>query len=216
MVSEKPDVQPHAIAQAEAERVASADKDKDGQAFNAAIHAVNADGSPRKTVSGRWALKRGNKGKPGATAQPASAVKSGVVVPGATPQTSAKEQESRAAGVGAANMLMALAVGLGGMEWQPRADPQTGMNEKAMLESAFAEYFASKQWADLPPGLALTAAICMYALPRFAMPQTRSRFQKFKEWCGAKIGAWKMHRLAKRRGMPVTDAERGAGNNERH
>jgi hypothetical protein len=203
LVSEQPDVQPHAIEQAESVRASDATKDKYGNAFDSKIHATNADGTPRKTVRGAWALKRGNKGK--SAPAPTS---NGIVLPGATSGASAKEQEARAAGAGAANLLLALSVGLGGQEWQPRYDEKTGQNEKLMLEHAFGEYFVSKQWGDLPPGLALCAALSMYALPRFAMPQTRTRFQKFKEWSASKYGAWKARRMARRRGVPESNVER--------
>lgn len=203
LVSEQPAVQPHAIEQAETERAANANKDQHGNAFDPKIHATNADGTPRKTVRGAWALKRGNKGK---NAPPPSS--NGIVLPGASSGASAKEQESRAAGAGAANLLFALAIGLGGAEWQPVIDEKNGRNEKLMLEHAFGEYFVSKQWGDLPPGLALTAALCMYALPRFAMPQTRTRFQKFKAWAAGKYGAWVAKRKANRRGVPESNIER--------
>lgn len=204
LVSEQPDVQPHAIEQAETERAAGAVQDKFGTPFNESVHAKNPDGTPRKTVRGAWALKRGNKGK---DAKPVAA-SNGIVLPGAPSAMSVKEQESRAAGAGAANLMFALAVGLGGTDWQPRVDEKTGQNEKVMLEHAFGEYFVSKQWGDLPPGLALCAALSMYVLPRFAMPATRSRMQRFKEWCASKYGAWKARRMARRRGVPESNIER--------
>jgi hypothetical protein len=77
-----------------------------------------------------------------------------------------------------------------------------------MLEHAFGEYFVAKQWGDLPPGLALCAALAMYTLPRFAMPNTKTRLQKFKEWAARKYGAWKGARLARRRGVPLSNVER--------
>lgn len=206
LVEEKSPPQPHAIEQANAERQAQADKDVNGQAFNPAIHAVNADGSPRKTTRGAWALKRGRKGGPAPA--PAAVSKGGIVIPGGTPQQSAKEQESRAAGVGAANLFFALCFGLGGPEWAPRIDEKAGVNEKLMLESATADYFASREWSDLPPGLALTAALAMYALPRLSMPQTKSRVSRVKMWIAGKYGAWKARRMARKRGFAETDVER--------
>lgn len=208
LIGEKPAPQEGAIAQAEAERVAQADKDVNGQAFNPAIHAANADGSPRKTARGAWALKRGRKGSASATPAAAASAHKGIVVPGGAAAMPIKEQEARAAGAGAANLFLAVMTGIGGQEWMPRIDDKSGMNEKAMLEGAAADYFAAKGWGDLPPGLALTAAVCMYALPRFAMPQTQTRMQKFKIWLGGKIGKWRAARLARKRGMPESDVER--------
>lgn len=213
LISEEPDVQPHAIAQAEAETAANVGKDAKGNLFDKAIHAVNADGSPRKTQGGAYALKRGKKGANAATGANSSpgvkpANSNGIVVPGTTSAMSAKEQSSRAGGAGTANLLLAAAIGLGGDEWQPRKDEKTGLDEKLMLETAFGDYFAAKGFEDLPPGLALLAAVAMYAAPRFAMPKTQTRVQKVRGWLGAKIGRWKANRAAKKRGFVETDVER--------
>jgi hypothetical protein len=204
LAAEQPDVQPHAIEQAEATRAADATKDKYGNAFDPKIHASNADGSPRRTVRGAWALKRGNKGK--AAASPPSS--NGIVLPGASSGASAKEQEARAGGAGAANLFLMLCVGLGGQEWQPIKDDKTGKDDKAMLEHAFGDYFVSRNWGDLPPGWALVAALCIYAGPRFTMPQTTTRLQRVKLWFAGKYGAWVAKRRANKRGVPESNVER--------
>lgn len=213
LITEEPAPQPHAIAQAEAETAASVGKDAKGNAFNPAIHAVNADGSPRKTVGGAYALKRGKKS---ANAQPAapgaksanSANSTGIVIPGATSSMSAKEQASRTGGAQAANLFLMAAVMIGGDEFHPRKDEKIGLDEKVMLETVFGDYFAAKQWEDLPPGLALICGCGMFILPRLAMPKTQTRMQKVRGWLGAKIGRWKANRAAKKRGVPETDVER--------
>lgn len=217
LISEKPAVSEHAIAAAQVEAAAQQGKDSQGNSFNAAIHATNADGSPRKTITGRFALKRGKKSgaAPSATSQPATSIK-GVVVPGASAQQSAKEQAARQGGAGAANLMLMCAVGLGGDEWQPRRDEKSCMDEKLMLETAFGDWFAAHEWQDLPPGLALVAAIGIYAMPRFQMPKTQTRMQKFKGWLGAKIGKWKATRIAKKRGVPESDVERADRESREH
>jgi hypothetical protein len=207
LVSEKPEVQPHAIAQADAERAAAVGKDSQGNDFNPAIHAVNADGSPRKTMTGRYALKRGRKSDSDKSADSSTSAK-GIVLPGGKPSMTAKEQSARSGGVGAANLLLMVSVGLGGDEWQPRKDEKSGLDEKAMLEQAFGDFFVAKGYEDLPPGWALVAALGMYAMPRFHMPKTQTRMQKLRAWIGAKIGAWKANRVGKRRGVPESDVER--------
>lgn len=213
LISEEPDVQPHAIAQAEAETAANVGKDNKGNAFNPAIHAVNADGSPRKTVGGAYALKRGKKsataqsGTPGAkSANPGNST--GIVVPGTTSTMSAKEQASRTGGAQAANLFLMASVMIGGDEFHPRKDDKIGLDEKVMLETVFGDYFAAKQWEDLPPGLALICACGMFILPRLAMPKTQTRVQKVRGWLGAKIGRWKANRQAKKRGVKESDVER--------
>lgn len=199
LILEQPAVQPHAIAQAQADAVSQAGKDVNGDIFNAGVHAANADGSPRLTTGGAFAKKRGRKAGNASTV-PADGSK--VVIPGAA-STGApkltKEQLARRGGTGAANLLLMVGVGLGGDEWQPRKDDKIGLDEKAMLESAFGDYFVANEYADLPPGWALTAAIGMYALPRFGMPKTQTRLQRVKSWIGAKYVQWK----ARRAGLKV-------------
>lgn len=193
LLNEQPDVQEHAVAQARAEAQAQIGADVNGEHFNAAIHAANADGSPRKTQGGAWAKKRGNGAKKGATATGAAKV----VIPGGAGVTQAqlnKEQLARKGGAGAANLALMLGIGIGGDEWQPRKDDRIGLDEKAMLEQVFGDYFVAKDWPDLPPGWALVAGLGMYALPRFGMPKTRSRMQRAKDWIGAKIVQWRAHR----------------------
>jgi hypothetical protein len=205
LVGEKPGVSEHAIAAHAARQEANAGKDPTGSSFNPAIHAVNADGSPRKTTTGRFALKRGKKA---GTVEAPKATAKGIVIPGATPGAGAKEQEARAGGVGATNLVLMTMVALGGQEWAPVKDDKVGRDEKLMLETATGDFFVAQGWQDLPPGWALVAAWGMYALPRFAMPQTRTRVQRIKEWAYGKIGAWRARRAAKRRGIPESNVER--------
>lgn len=205
LIGEKPGVSEHAIAAHSARQAANVGKDKAGATFNPAIHAVNADGSPRTTTKGIFALKRGRKG--GAAEAP-KATNKGVVIPGASVAASSNEQAARAGGAGAANLMLMVSVALGGAEWHPVKDDKTGRDEKLMLETAFGDFFVSQGWQDLPPGWALAAACGMYALPRFAMPQTRTRMQRAKEWLWGKIGSWRARRSAKKRGLPESDVER--------
>lgn len=198
LMSEQPAVQEHAISQAAADAAAQSNHDVNAQPFNAAIHAVNADGSPRKTAKGAWALKRGKKAgaAQSGTASPKLTIPGGA---GITVEQANKEQLARRGGAGAANLLMAVCVGLGGTEWQPRADAKTGLDEKAMLEGVFGDYFVATNKTDLPPGWALVAGCAMYALPRFGMPQTQSRLKRVKNWVGAKIVQFR----ARRAGLKV-------------
>lgn len=217
VAADKPTVQEHAIAQADAERIAQQGKDVNGQPFNPAIHAANADGSPRKTARGAWALKRGRKSSGtaanGSTAASAPASpggsNKGIVVPGAAEAAKAKNESlARQGGAQCAALAVTLAVGMLGQEWAPRKPPDSPADEMQMLAEATGDYFVSKNWQDLPPGAALVAAVAMYSLPRLRMPQTQSRIQKFRIWVGSKIGAWKARRIAKRRGVPESDIER--------
>jgi hypothetical protein len=205
MVGEKPQVSEHAIAAHEAEQAASAGKDKAGNAFNPAIHATNADGTPRTTVAGNYALKRGKKAGNATMVAPKSV--KGVVLPGAAPQATVKEQAARLGGAQAANLGIMLLVALGGDEFHPRKDEKVGLDEKRMLEETTGDFFVANDWEDLPPGLALICAWGMFVLPRFTMPKTQTRVQRLKGWLGAKIGAWRANRRGKKRGMPESDIE---------
>jgi hypothetical protein len=86
--------------------------------------------------------------------------------------------QARASGTMAANLVLQIGIVAGGEEWHPRRDEQSGLDEKMMLENAFADYFEATGKTDIPPGMALTVAIGAYALPRFTMPKTQSRLGK--------------------------------------
>lgn len=194
LIEESPEPQPHAIAQQaelETARVAqNAEAVKQFPDFNPAIHATNADGSPALTPTGRLAkIRKGRSASPkltipnnaGQSAQPSLA--------------QSREVQARAGGAGFANLVIALSVGIGGEEFIPRRDPKVGLDEKAMLEGAFGDYFVATGKTDLPPGWALAAALSLYVVPRFGMPKTQSRFQRAKNWVAVK---WINFRLARK------------------
>jgi len=190
LVGSMPAPQPHAIEQARQDAGGAA-TDKFGHAFDPAIHAANADGSPKLTPTGRFAkiskaARPSNLRIPGQPAAPAVAA------------AQSKEVAARAGGKGAANLLIALCVGMGGEEWLPRADAKSGLNEKEMLEAVFGDYFVATGKTDLPPGWALAAGLSMYALPRFAMPTTRSRVTRVKAWLAAKWVTFRDRKKVKR------------------
>lgn len=196
LAAETPDVQAHAVDAARAESQAQSGKDVNGESFNPAIHAAGADGAGRLNAKGAWERKRGRKaGGSNAPAQgsPPGAARPSRVGSGEPPPPS-KEQIQRASGVGAANLFFVACIVIGGEEWQPQIDAKTGLNEKAMLESVFADYFVATGKSDLPPGWALAAGIGMYAARRFTMPKTLNRITRVKMWVGGKIYAWRMRK----------------------
>ncbi len=200
LAGERPDVQPHAIEAAKAQTAAEVKLDKAGTAFDPSKHT----GSILK--DGTWRTRKGVPAGPAGAAAP-SAGKSPSKLGGPTnapTPTNNKEIAGRASGKAAASLLLMAGVGLGGEEWQPRLDDKLGIDERGMLEMAFGDYFVATGKTDIPPGWALVAAVGMYALPRFAMPKTRSRLAVVKSWIGAKIVKWK----AKRAGIHV-DVEPG-------
>ncbi len=191
-----PDVQQHAIDQEQANVEAqnaewSEYRDTDGNPFDADIHKTNKEGEPTLSPKGKLIKKPGRK--------KGSATKNGQSVIGVkTEQKQSPEQaaavQARASGTMAANLLMTLGVVVGGDEWHPVKDVNTGMDEKLMLETAFADYFEATGKTDIPPGMALTAAIGGYMLPRFTMPKTQSRMQKLKGWFVKKIADRKLRK----------------------
>lgn len=200
-----PEVQEHAIEQEKAKTDAEREKwadleDVDGNAFDPAIHKTNKDGEPTLSRTGKLIKKPGRKAG-GASSSGPSVI--GVKQEAKPDPDQAARIQARASGKMAANLLMTLGIVAGGEEWQPMKDEKTGIDEKLMLESAFADYFEATGKTDIPPGMALTVAIGGYALPRFTMPKTRSRMQKVKDWVVRKIAERKL----KKHGLKVEKAD---------
>jgi hypothetical protein len=166
--------------------------DSAGEKFNPAIHAANEDGSPKYTKTKKFAKKRGRK----TNSESASTI-------GTAPQATPQQIKSRAAGKAAAGALITLGIVIGGEEWQPQVNPELGLNEGEMLQTAFAEYFEATGRDDLPPGWALTIAIGAYAAPRFTMPKTQSRFGKMF----GGIKKWWVNRKLKKHGLKAEKDE---------
>ena len=211
-----PDVQEHAVAQAAAQAAAqnaineqNAGKDKAGTTFDASLHQTGPDGRPVMTTKGTYALKRGRKAG-GASSVPAASTMPARQV-GAPAQASApaaeiaQAQAARAAGMQAAELLFAAGVIIGGDEWMPRKDDKIGLDERASMQTAMANYFESTGKADLSPGMVLSFVMLAYAAPRFSMPKTQSRFQTVK----AKIVGWWTNRKLRKMGLTAAVAPAG-------
>lgn len=208
--AEMPEVQEHALAQEqENEKARSAEyadlRDRDGNPFDPSVHKTNKAGEPTLSTKGLLVKKPGRK----------AGTKTTQSVVGSTGDSGAgssvgldqvkQEQQARATGVVAANMLVTLGVVVGGEEWQPMKDKETGIDEKTMLESAFGDYFVATGKTDLPPNMALTVAISGYVLPRFFMPKTKTRFQKF----ALVIKKWWANKKLKKHGLKAEKADEG-------
>jgi len=174
--------------------------DSDGNPFDASVHKTDRDGNPTLSKLGKLIKKPGRKvgGKNG---------ESGSFIGGVGVNKLSDEQQQkiqcRASGKMAANLLITLGMVAGGEEWQPVRDEKTGLDEKLMLEGAFADYFEATGQSDIPPGMALTVAIGGYALPRFTMPKTQSRMSKMT----GSIKKWWINRKLKKHGytaVPMT------------
>lgn len=189
-----PQVQEHAInhekEKTDAAREKWADlKDVDGNAFDPALHKVDKNGDPTTSPKGNLIKKPGRKAP---KTQGASNSVIGVKQETPTDPNAQMKMQAHASGKMAANLLMTLGVVAGGEEWQPLKDNTSGMDEKKMLESAFADYFEATGKTDIPPGMVLTIAIGGYMLPRFTMPKTQSRLGKVKNWIAKKLADRKL------------------------
>ncbi len=156
--------------------------------FNPAIHAADADGNPILTKDGAFRNKPGRKKGPSVVGSPSTDNM-------AKPQQPSKaeiariELENRAAvaGAGAANLLITAGVLIGGPDFVPGKSPLTGLDEREFLTGEFKQYFIATNRADLPPGLALAAAVLIYVAPRFAKPAVAIRFAGMKSWIVSKF-----------------------------
>lgn len=195
ILSSMPPPQPAAMEQARAENavtesplVTDVEKDDTGVVWNPEIHATGADGKGVKTAKGEWRRRRGAAGRSSVVGR------HGAVD---VPPAQLKDQAARAAGVACAHSLFMFGRMIGGEEWAPRKIVDSGktlLDESAMMEQAWGDYFVATGRTDFPPGLALTMACSAYILPRFTMPLTKTRIQKAKEWIVHKYVSWKMRK----------------------
>ncbi len=193
LTSSMPDVQQHAIdaanqksAEEQAQNQAASDSvsditDAQGRSFDSSIHRTDEHGTPQLTKGGKLSVRRGK----GASTSRVGSVKSTL----STEEIELQKLKVQAQVTGkvAANLLLTIGVTAGGEEWKPVTDQVHGIDERVMLESAFADYFETTGQTDLPPSFALLIAVGGYALPRFTMPKTQSRLSKFKAWIKRKI-----------------------------
>ncbi len=181
-----PDVQPHAIdAAGEAAKTTAATNAK-YPGFDPNIHESDpVTGEPRKTKSGGYRMKRGRGAK---SFGGQSTFKATGAAPGAGPAPSAadtaadRESKIKSTAVVVSEMLFMGGKLFGGAEWEPRVDRANGIDERAMMNGAWENYFRIRGIMEVPPEIMLAVAIGGYAVPRFFQPQTKSRVQKMKEW----------------------------------
>lgn len=137
--------------------------------FDPAIHEVNADGTPRLTAKGGFRRKRGRKtGSNGnvGTSGPKTAPSSD----SASVNSETRTVDFTQTGKFLAGLLFGTCQGVFDQdEWEP------GPDERLQIETSFVNFCQANQWGDLPPGIALTLCVGLYAIPRINMPKTRER-----------------------------------------
>ncbi len=184
-----------------------AEMDNFGTLWNPEIHATGADGKGVKTQKGEWRKKRKSKlvDPRAPTPEPQAQAATPAQDPKAPPVlTEAQKNEARAAGVVVAQCIFLSSRALGGEEWEPSSD------ERSMMNDAWGNYFIAKGVTNIPPGLMVVVACGAYAAPRFAMPKTRSRLQRAKEWAAAKYAKWKVRGKQKQEGRTADEATEAA------
>jgi hypothetical protein len=148
--------------------------------FDPAIHAVNADGTPKRKADGTLALKRGRKA--GTAAGSALPPKS------AAAQTVVGEQEKRLsldqAARESANLVINVAVWTLGSEVGQPIDKA----EAEGLRLSFRNYYEARGVPDLPPEIGLFIALGSYIGPRLMHEKSQSKMDKVKLWLSSKLG----------------------------
>lgn len=171
MADEMPEAQPNAIAQ-------TADKNAPEPVTVSAPQSVTAPGPTRGR--GRPPLSTEEKEKRAA----ARKSKIGTLPKNAAPENVANAPQDQTAAIsmaaGTATTLTILAAcAIGGDDFAPQKnDLAGGMTDDKFLMSAYFDYFKAKGVSDIPPGVALCAALMLYIAPRLSKPQAQSRLKK--------------------------------------
>lgn len=144
-----------------------------GEIFDPNIHATNASGQPIFNKDGSHRKRRGKRSD-GVSPPPP-------VVP-RVPSAGCKE----AAQVTVTSIFI-IGESLFGDEWRPVIDETSGKNEPQMMVQAWTEFYMSMGIESFPPWLGVMIATGAYALPRFSMPKTQTRFGRIWEWLKPRI-----------------------------
>lgn len=209
IIGDQPSVSEHAIsavgestvteATGEDTQPPSSDGEKDaaGEVWNASVHSANK----QKTRTGHWRRKRGA----GANTT------SRVILPDQKAKLAAEAGETaknnaNMAGAAAANSIFLLGTMFGGEEWRPITIDEKGLSfapvdEKAMMQEAFANYMLAKGVTDFPPGLTLTMALMSYIAPRLTMPRTKERMKGMKGWLALRLAKRRIKKAFKKNGI---------------
>jgi hypothetical protein len=198
LISDMPDVSQHAIDAENQRESAEIAKfahltDRFGVSFDPAIHKTKADGSPSLTKTDKL-IRRPEAGSNSPGRKPTDKT------PGKTGDEKSPDQtriiQAHASAQVATAVLINLGVGIGGDEWKPRK--LDDFDESEYLTSAFRDYFAAQETPELSPKAALSIALMAYAMPRFAMPNTRKRSATGVKWVYTKWVEWRTKRKMKK------------------
>ncbi len=134
--------------------------DSTGTIFDENIHAVNRNGEPSYTKSGRFRKK----------------ARKVVDRESVSNEERAEIEQYERAAAGTVATIEMVGVMLGGDSFRYIKDKKMRIDERAAGVDAFTNYYKEYGITDFPPGIALTLWGLTYALPRFAQPEVRQRF----------------------------------------
>lgn len=162
--------------------------------FDPAIHSVNEDGTPRLRVDGSYARKRGRGARPNVPRETDTQTNAGLFDEPAVPRETTKagtapapspevpvnlsSREAAAAIVITTTTILSRMVG---PEWTAEKP------ELKSLTDATKVYIDTKGGIQMSPEMGLFLAVSMYAAPRFAHENTRSKFGTMLDWCRDRI-----------------------------
>lgn len=162
--------------------------------FDPAIHSVNPDGTPRLRVDGSYARKRGKGGRKSGDVQDDAGTDDlfggpDTIRPGVTatsPQTTSPQQTApNMSSAQAATMLVIACTTvmskLVGPEWAAEKPEQKALTDATKI------YLDSKGGLNVTPEMGLFIAFSMYAVPRMAHENTRSKFGQMVDWTRDRI-----------------------------
>jgi hypothetical protein len=155
------------------------------EGFDANLHAVDADGKPRRKADGSYALKRGRKANTAADALPpknaASVTGAGASVTPSQVVTISLDEAARQS----ANLVVNVAVWTLGSE----IGMPTDKAEADGLKLTFRNYYESRGVPKFPPELGLLIGLASYIGPRLAHEKSQPKIQGMMLWAKSKIAA---------------------------
>lgn len=183
LIENQSDVQQHAV-DAEKAQIEKEKKDYEGltdrfgKSFDPNVHVVGQDGKPSLTKLNKLKCKPGRNGSASIVSKRTDKEQVNSVADKGNP---------REAAIALVNSIEALGTMLANEEWAFIKNDEYGVDERARGYDVFEEYFKAKDIGDFPPGVAVAVWAIAYVLPRFRMPKTQSKMQRFSNWIKAKI-----------------------------
>lgn len=191
VMDSRPEPSPHAIDAEENQREKLREQyagltDKHGRAFDPSIHRVDADGQPNVNKRDGFLSIKPGRGTRDAHSGPTQSSVIGKASPPSIHDDSA--QQRRAAAAYTVEAIQMVGFAIGGKDWAYKTDTQTGIDERLFGIEAFDKYYLAKNVSDIPPGIAVTLWLIMYASPRVSKSEpTKNRLKAAWYWTLSKF-----------------------------